>query len=111
MIANRLDPWHGAWFHPYAFCHLVVRLVGAPPARGGRDVPVARTWGVPVRADFTCPDTRTIVMRILDGEGKGVVVETHVTPLGFDERGRPITMVTEATIAYSDAPASEWPSG
>ena len=24
MIANRLDPWHGAWFHPYAFSHLVV---------------------------------------------------------------------------------------
>ena len=24
VIANRLDPWHGAWFHPYAFSHLVV---------------------------------------------------------------------------------------
>ena len=19
VIANRLDPWHGSWFHPYAF--------------------------------------------------------------------------------------------
>ena len=24
VIANRLDPWHGSWFHPYAFSHLVV---------------------------------------------------------------------------------------
>ena len=24
IIANRLDPWHGAWYHPYAFSHLVV---------------------------------------------------------------------------------------
>ena len=24
VIANRLDPWHGSWFHPYAFSHLIV---------------------------------------------------------------------------------------
>ena len=65
---------------------------------------LSRTWGVPVRAEFTCPDTRTIVMRIIDGEGTASVVETHATPTGVDERGRPITMVTEATIAYSDRP-------
>jgi hypothetical protein len=43
-------------------------------------------------------------MRIVEGEGAGSVVETHATPTGVDELGRPITMVTEATIAYSDRP-------
>ncbi|HVK34523.1 MAG TPA: DUF5914 domain-containing protein [Microlunatus sp.] len=106
VIANRLDPWHGAWFHPYAFSHLVVDDNASDSSRLVVDVTfrLSRTWGVPVRAEFTCPDTRTIVMRIIDGEGTASVVETHATPTGVDERGRPITMVTEATIAYSDRP-------
>ena len=107
MIANRLDPWHGSWFHPYAFCHLVVddEASDERTAGGRRDLPAqSRTWGVPVRAEFTCPDTRTIVMRIIDGEGTASVVETHATPTGAGRAGRPITMVTEATIAYSDRP-------
>ena len=37
---------------------------------------------MPVRAEFACPDARTIVMTIIDGEGAGSVVETHATPLG-----------------------------
>ncbi len=24
IIANRLDPWHGAWYHPYSFTRLEV---------------------------------------------------------------------------------------
>ncbi|MFE1979327.1 DUF5914 domain-containing protein, partial [Streptomyces hygroscopicus] len=29
VVANRLDPWHGAWFHPYSFTDLsVVRAPG-----------------------------------------------------------------------------------
>jgi phenylpropionate dioxygenase-like ring-hydroxylating dioxygenase large terminal subunit len=104
VIANRLDPWHGSWFHPYAFSHLVVD----DDASDDRVLVVnvtfrlSRTWGVPVRAEFTCPDTRTIVMHITEGEGAGSVVETHATPLGLGADGRPRTMVTEATIAYSD---------
>ncbi len=104
VIANRLDPWHGAWFHPYAFSHLVVDDAASTPERLVLDVTfrINRTWGVPVRADFTCPDPRTIVMTIIDGEGAGSVVETHATPLGVDAEGRPLTMITEATIAYSE---------
>ena len=104
VIANRLDPWHGAWFHPYAFSHLVVDDGASTPDRLVVDVTfrINKTWGVPVRADFTCPDARTIVMTITDGEGTGSVVETHATPLGVDAQGRPLTMITEATIAYSD---------
>ena len=106
VIANRLDPWHGAWFHPYAFSHRVVDDDASDETRLVVDVTfrLSRTWGVPVRAEFTCPDARSIVMRIIDGEGTASVVETHATPTGVDERGRPITMVTEATIAYSDRP-------
>ena len=88
MIANRLDPWHGAWFHPYAFCHLTVDDAASDEHRLVVDVTfrLSRTWGVPVRAEFSCPDARTIVMRIVEGEGTGSVVETHATPTGVDER-------------------------
>ena len=113
VIANRLDPWHGSWFHPYAFSHLVVDDEASDEHRMLVDVTfrLSRTWGVPVRAEFSCPDTRTIVMRIIEGEGAGSVVETHATPLGVDAEGRPMTMITEATIAYSDRPgfvAARW---
>ncbi len=106
VIANRLDPWHGSWFHPYAFSHLVVDDQASDEHTLVVDVTfrLSRTWGVPVRAEFTCPDARTIVMHIVDGEGTASVVETHATPLGVDAQGRPLTMVTEATIAYSDRP-------
>ena len=97
VIANRLDPWHGTHYHPYAFRRLRVidqrndevtvrvayRVVG----------PVA----VEVDARFACPDARTIAMTIVRGEGEGSVVETHVTPVG---RGR--TAIVEAVLARSD---------
>jgi hypothetical protein len=106
VIANRLDPWHGSWFHPYAFSHLSVDDDASDEHRLVVDVAfrLSRTWGVPVRAEFSCPDTRTIVMRIIEGEGAGSLVETHATPTGVDAEGRPLTMVTEATIAYSERP-------
>ncbi len=108
-IATRLDPWHGAWFHPYSFSHLDVDDAASDPERLVVDVTfrLSRTWGVPVRAEFCCPDARTIVMRIIDGEGAGSIVETHATPLGVGENGQPVTMVTEATIAYSPRPGFE----
>ncbi len=103
VIANRLDPWHGAWFHPYSFSHLVVDDAASNDSVLAVDVTfrLSRTWGVPVRAEFFCPDARTIVMLIVDGEGAGSIVETHATPTGTDRDGQPITTVTEATIAYS----------
>ena len=103
IIANRLDPWHGAWYHPYAFSHLVVDDDASDDKVLVVDVTFRLTprLGVPVRAEFACPDARTIVMTIVDGEGAGSVVETHATPIGPDPWGRPRTMMTEATIAYS----------
>jgi hypothetical protein len=112
IIANRLDPWHGSWFHPYSFTRLDV--LSSPPADD--DLPeewdrflVAVTFrmgrvGIPVVAEFTSPEPRTIVMRIVDGEGTGSVVETHATPIGIGRDGLARTAVIEAVIAHSDRP-------
>ena len=104
VIANRLDPWHGTWYHPYAFSHLTVDDAASTDDRLVVDVAfrVTRRYAVPVRAEFTCPDARTIVMTIVDGEGEGSVVETHATLVSHDRSGRPTTVVTEATIAHSE---------
>ncbi len=72
-MANRLDPWHGAWFHPYSFVDLTV--VDTPEGAGedafAVDVSfkVAGRLVVPVRAVFTAPEPRTVVMHITEGEG------------------------------------------
>jgi hypothetical protein len=57
---------------------------------------------VPVRAEFTAPEPRTVVMRITEGEGATSVVETHATPLGPGPDGSPRTAVIEAVVAVSD---------
>ncbi|CQR66048.1 DUF5914 domain-containing protein [Streptomyces leeuwenhoekii] len=114
VVANRLDPWHGAWFHPHSFADLtVVREPGAgEPGAGDADdrfvvdvsFRLTRRLVVPVRAEFTAPEPRTVVMRITDGEGTGSVVETHATPLAPDGRGTPRTAVVEAVLATSARP-------
>ncbi|WP_326659890.1 DUF5914 domain-containing protein [Streptomyces canus] len=105
VVANRLDPWHGSWFHPYSFVDLTV----ARPPTGEDDTFVVdvsfRVTGrlvVPVRAEFTSPGPRTVVMRITEGEGSTSVVETHATPLTREADERPRTAVVEAVVASSD---------
>ncbi|MEU0222159.1 DUF5914 domain-containing protein, partial [Streptomyces sp. NPDC006265] len=106
VVANRLDPWHGSWFHPYSFVDLTV--VREPRGDEGDafevDVSfrVAGRLVVPVRAEFTAPEPRTVVMRITDGEGATSVVETHATPLTAADAERPRTAVVEAVVAASD---------
>ncbi|MGA5702803.1 DUF5914 domain-containing protein [Peterkaempfera bronchialis] len=112
VVANRLDPWHGAWFHPYAFADLTVVQAPGPdtgdPAEDRFVVEVAFRLsgriGVPVRASFTAPGPRTVVMRILDGEGATSVVETHATPVRPADSGSPRTAVVEAVVAHSGRP-------
>lgn len=112
IIANRMDPWHGAWFHPYSFTRLEVLSAPAEdpglPEEEDRFL-VAVTFrlgrlGIPVIAEFTSPEPRTLTMRIVDGEGSGSVVETHATPNGTGLDGRPRSTVIEAVIAHSDRP-------
>ena len=108
VISNRLDPWHGAWFHPYSFAQLEV--LSAPPVDADDDADVFQVavtfrmgrLGMPVVAEFTAPEARTIVMCIVDGDAAGSVVETHATPIGPGPDGRARTAVIEAVIAQSD---------
>jgi hypothetical protein len=109
VLANRLDPWHGSWFHPYSFALLSVLAAPRPGVPDAEDrflvevsFRVAGRLGVPVKAEFSCPDPRTVTMEIVDGEGTGSVVETHATPLGPGPDGAARTAVIEAVVAYSE---------
>jgi isorenieratene synthase len=97
VIANRLDPWHGAHFHPHSFSALRVIDQQADEITVRVVYRVLGPLGVEVDARFHCADPRTIVMTIVRGEGEGSVVETHATPIG---PGR--TAICEATLASSD---------
>lgn len=97
VIANRLDPWHGAHFHPYSFSALSVVTSDLDVLKVRVAKKLVGRLCVETDATFHSPDPRTIVMTIVDGEGKGSVVETHATPI---EPGR--TAIIEATLATSD---------
>ncbi|MCB9568859.1 MAG: Rieske 2Fe-2S domain-containing protein [Myxococcales bacterium] len=97
ILANRLDPWHGAHFHPHSFARLRVLEEDEDVLRVRVAYRVVGPLAVEVDATFHCPDRRTIVMTIVGGEGVGSVVETHATPI---EGGR--TAVIEATLATSE---------
>lgn len=99
VLANRLDPWHGAWFHPHSFDRLVVTDAGEDLLQLRVSFRVLGPVCVEVDCTFHCPGPRTIVMTIVDGDGRGSVVETHATPLG---PGR--TAIVEATLATSERP-------
>lgn len=103
VLANRLDPWHGTHFHPYAFGRLKVTRDTEDCLQVRVAYRVAGPLAVEVDATFHCPDSRSIVMTIVDGDGKGSVVETHATPI---ERGR--TAIIEATLATSDRIGFGW---
>jgi hypothetical protein len=110
ILFNQINPW--AWrLVPPVLVH-PPRVMSSPPLPDavpddeGRFL-VAVTFrigrfGVPVITEFISPGPRTIVMRIVDGEGSGSLVETHATPLGPDRDRRPLTAVLEAVIAHPD---------
>ncbi|MFJ8133886.1 DUF5914 domain-containing protein [Streptomyces hydrogenans] len=108
VVANRLDPWHGAWLHPYSFVDLEVLSAPEGGVSEEEDALVVRVSFkvsgrvvVPVTAVFTAPEPRTVTMRIAEGEGAGSVVETHATPLTPRGAARPRTAVVEAVMATS----------
>lgn len=97
IIANRLDPWHGVHFHPYSFARLSVLEAGEDSITVRVAKKIVGRVVVETDAMFYSPEPRTIVMEIVEGEGKGSVVETHASPI---DCGR--TAVIEATLATSD---------
>jgi nitrite reductase/ring-hydroxylating ferredoxin subunit len=97
VLANRLDPWHGVHFHPHSFGRLKVIDQDDDSITVRVVYRVLGRIGIEVDARFHCPEPRTIVMTIVDGEGTGSVVETHATPL---DAGR--TAIVEATLATSE---------
>jgi Domain of unknown function (DUF5914)/Rieske [2Fe-2S] domain len=103
VLANRLDPWHGAHFHPHSFARLSVLNEDDESITVRVVYRIAGPLGMEVDARFHCPDPRTIVMTIVNGDGVGSVVETHATPI---DQGR--TAIIEATLAASERPALSW---
>ncbi|HYD50683.1 MAG TPA: DUF5914 domain-containing protein, partial [Terriglobales bacterium] len=97
VIANRLDPWHGAHLHPQSFAAL--RLV----ERKESEITVRAAFrllgrlAIECDARFYCADPRHIVMTLVQGEGVGSMMETHVTPIA---PGR--SVINEAVLATSD---------
>ncbi len=106
VVANRLDPWHGSWFHPHSFVDLQVVRLPQSDHDNAFVVDVSfRVTGrlvVPVRAEFTAPDPRTVAMHITEGDGTTSVVETHATPLTGEADTNPRTAVVEAVVAASN---------
>ena len=99
VVQNRLDPWHGAHYHPHSFGRLRVIEQTEDAITVRVAYKVLGPLAVEVDARFHCPDPRSIVMTILRGDGQGSVVETHATPLA---EGR--TAIVELTLASSDRP-------
>lgn len=97
VVANRLDPWHGTYFHPHSFARLKVLERSEDAITVRVVVRLMGRVGMEVDARFDCPDPRSIVMTIIDGEGVGSVVETHATPIA---PGR--SAIVETTLATSE---------
>ena len=97
ILANRLDPWHGAHYHPYSFARLRVIEQLSDEITVRVAYRVLGPCLVEVDARFHAPDPRTIVMTIVRGEGAGSVVETHATPLRTGQ-----TAMVELTVAESE---------
>lgn len=97
LVANRLDPWHGAHFHPHSFATLTMIDVDPDLLKLRVAYRVVGRLAVEVDCTFHAPTRRSIVMTITGGDGVGSVVESHASPIG---PGR--SALTEATIAWSD---------
>ena len=97
IIANRLDPWHGVHYHPNTFRKLKVIDIDEEKVTVRVTYKASNWLNVEVDARFDCPDPRTIVMTIIDGEGTGSVVETHATRMRSGQ-----TSIIETTLVTSE---------
>ncbi|MFK7998686.1 MAG: DUF5914 domain-containing protein [Polyangiales bacterium] len=102
IVANRLDPWHGAHYHPHSFARLVVTDVSEDAIALRVAYRAFGALAVEVDCTFHAPTRRSIVMTITGGEGIGSVVETHASPI---HSGR--CAVIETTLACSERPFAQ----
>jgi isorenieratene synthase len=103
VVANRLDPWHGVHFHPYSFAGLKVLAANEDSITVRVAKRIVGRFCIETDATFHSPEPNSIVMTIIEGEGRDSVVETHATPM---EDGR--TAIVEATLATSDRPGFQY---
>jgi phenylpropionate dioxygenase-like ring-hydroxylating dioxygenase large terminal subunit len=102
IVQNRLDPWHGAHYHPHSFGRLRVIEQNDAAITVRVAFKVLGPFAVEVDARFHCPDPRSIVMTIVGGEGLGSVVETHATPLGPGQSAMiELTMASSERLAFA----------
>lgn len=99
VLFNRLDPWHGATFHPHSFASLRTLSRDASGVTVRVAYRLAGPLVIEVDAHFDAPHGRCVRMSIVRGEGEGSVVETHATPV--DEHR---TAVVELVLATSSRP-------
>jgi isorenieratene synthase len=69
VLANRLDPWHGVYYHPHTFKRLKVIRIEEGQLVVRVVYGITGRLGIEVDAIFSCPDRRTITMTIVGGEG------------------------------------------
>lgn len=103
IVANRLDPWHGAHYHPHSFGSLTMIDVDEDLLSLRVAYKVVGRIAVEVDCTFHAPTRRCIVMTITGGDGVGSVVETHGSPIAHGE-----TAMVEATLATSDRTGFDW---
>ncbi len=97
VVANRLDPWHGAHFHPHSFGALTMLSVDEDLLALRVAFKIFGPLAMEVDCTFHAPTRRSIVMTITHGDGVSSVVESHASPI---RDGR--SVLVEATLAYSD---------
>jgi isorenieratene synthase len=97
VVANRLDPWHGAHFHPHSFGALTMLSVQEDLLELRVTFKILGRLAMEVDCTFHAPTRRSIVMTITRGDGVSSVVESHASPI---RPGR--SVLVEATLAYSD---------
>ena len=94
VIANRLDPWHGAHYHPHSFGRLRVieqrGRLGSPPSGTTRDQTLGAwvTDGMPSAASWTSGDV--VLTAVTDGSR--VTLAAAVAALPHEGLRQPTTM-------------------
>lgn len=110
VVANRLDPWHGAWFHPYSFVDLTVVSVPDPGREDGEDTLVVDvafkvTGGSSCRSAPSSPRQDPAPSSCASPRGRGGAPSSRRTPR------RSARTAGAARAPPSSRPSSPSPNG